>query len=200
MIKPDEVSGVLLAAGRSTRMGRDKALLEVGGQSLWRRQRELFAQAGVHEIFLSARLEQPWVRDAKWTALVVDDLPNAGPISGITAALERTTHGHVLVVAVDLPFMTVEWLQTLLQDAEPGVGVVGHREGSFEPLAALYPREMLSLFWSALAAAKYALQPIIAQAEADGLIRRRAISPPAAPWFENWNEPVAPFVAGHPSR
>ena len=93
-------SAVLLAAGRSTRMGRDKALLEIDGQPLWRRQRAVLEALAPEEIFLSVRPEQAWARDGKFSALLFDDLPNAGPISGLTAALERTTHAHVIVLAV----------------------------------------------------------------------------------------------------
>src|SRR5262245_39904348 len=99
-------SAVLLSAGHSTRMGRDKALLELDGVPLWERQRALLAAVGAAEIFLSARPEQVWVRDARgFTAVVHDTLPNCGPIAGITAALERASHPHLAVLAIDLPRM-----------------------------------------------------------------------------------------------
>ena len=56
----ESFSAVLLAAGRSTRMGIDKALIEVSGRPLWSRQRDVLADAGAAEIFLSARPEQRW--------------------------------------------------------------------------------------------------------------------------------------------
>src|SRR4051812_7329223 len=96
-------SAVVLAAGRSTRMGRDKASLEVDGVPLWRRQRDLLAAAGASEIFLSVRPDQIWARDALasggFAAELHDAMPSAGPLSGFTAALERTTHSHLAVLA-----------------------------------------------------------------------------------------------------
>jgi molybdopterin-guanine dinucleotide biosynthesis protein A len=182
-------SAVLLAAGHSTRMGREKALLDVGGAPLWQRQRDLLVGLGAAEVYVSVRPEQAWAREGKFGALLFDDLPNAGPISGITAALERTTRGHVVVLAVDLPQMSVDWLRTLVIEASPGVGVVGRREEFFEPLAAIYPREMMPLFWEAVAGAQYALQPVIARAAKEGLLRVREIGAAETAWFENWNEP-----------
>jgi molybdenum cofactor guanylyltransferase len=187
---PSDFSAVLLAAGRSTRMGRDKALLEVGGQPLWQRQRDVLAQSGATEIFLSVRPEQEWARAGGFAALLFDDLPNAGPMAGITAALERTTRSHVLALAIDLPQMRPEWLAGLVRDAQPGVGIVGKRADFFEPLAAIYPKEMMALFWDALAGAQYALQPVLAKAVKQGLLRPKEIGPDQLPWFENWNEPV----------
>lgn len=185
-----DFSAVLLAAGRSTRMGRDKALLEVEGVPLWQRQRDVLAQSGAAEIFLSVRPEQEWARGGKWAGLLFDDLPNAGPMSGITAALERTTRSHVLVLAIDLPRMNTEWLRGLAREAQPGLGVVGRRADFFEPLAAIYPREMMSLFWEALAGAQYSLQPVLAKGAAQGLLRVKEIAAGEVAWFENWNEPA----------
>jgi molybdopterin-guanine dinucleotide biosynthesis protein A len=183
-------TAVLLAAGRSTRMGRDKALLEVDGVPLWRRQRDVLVAAGATEIFLSVRPEQAWAHGAEgFAARLHDDLPNAGPMAGITAALERTTRNHVLVLAIDLPKMDVAWLKVLLGESVPGVGVVGKRGDFFEPLAAVYPKEMMSLFWEALAGAQYALQPVLARGVAEGRLRARGIGAGEAGWFENWNEP-----------
>src|SRR4051812_35892367 len=105
-------SAVLLAAGHSIRMGRDKALLEIDGQPAWRRQRDVLARVGAAEIFLSARPEQAWARDAAmtgFTALVHDAFPNCGPMGGIAAALARATHSPVAVLTIDLPRMTSEW-------------------------------------------------------------------------------------------
>lgn len=177
-------------------MGRDKATLEVEGVPLWQRQRDLLAAAGARELLLSARYEQEWVRGATgFSALVQDDLPNAGAMAGITAGLERTACSHVLVLAVDLPRMDAAWLRMLLAVCDPNTGAVGRRDGFFEPLAAIYPRAVLDLFWVAVASGHYALQPVLAQAVEAGLLRVHDVTPAEAPWFENWNEPQRPSVS-----
>jgi molybdopterin-guanine dinucleotide biosynthesis protein A len=184
-------SAIVLAAGRSSRMGRDKALLEVEGVPLWRRQRDVLVAAGAAEVFLSARPEQAWTRHATGFAGVVHDaLPDCGPLVGATAGLERATHPWLAVLAIDLPAMAPDWFRALQADCGPGVGVIGHRDGLFEPLAAIYPREFKWLAWEALARGDYAFQPLATQAVNQGLLRVREIRPEEVGWFVNWNEPV----------
>jgi molybdopterin-guanine dinucleotide biosynthesis protein A len=191
------ISAIVLAAGRSTRMGREKALLEVDGEPMWRRQRDLLARAGATEIFLSARPEQTWTRDTKGFAAVIHDaISLGGPIVGITAGLERASAPVLAVLAVDLPRMTSEWFVSLLAESTPERGVVGRREGMFEPLAAIYPRAMKWLAWEALASARYALQPLLAKAVDAGLLRVREIKGSQTALFQNWNEDPARYQAG----
>jgi molybdenum cofactor guanylyltransferase len=185
---PPSLSGLLLAAGHSTRMGRDKALLEFHGQVLWRRQKEVIERAGATEIFLSARPEQTWAAAGDGIDAVLHDaLPDCGPVMGITAGLERMSHSHLLVLAVDLPHMEPDWFISLLSDCGPGVGVVGRREDYFEPLAAVYPRELKWLAWETIARGEYSLQHLLAEAEKAGLVVVREISDRKSAWFENWN-------------
>ncbi|MDO8543729.1 MAG: molybdenum cofactor guanylyltransferase [Opitutaceae bacterium] len=182
-------SAVLLAAGRSIRMGSDKALLEVNGIALWRRQRDVLAAAGASEIFLSARPDQPWAETADgFNAVVRDVVPGFGPIAGITAALERAAHSHLLVLAIDLPRMPAAWFGRLLRDCSAGMGAVGRREGMFEPLAAVYPRELLPVCHAAIARGHRSLQALLAAAVAENRMREHEITAAETPWFENWNE------------
>lgn len=195
------VSGVVLAAGRSTRMGCDKALLPApdAGCPMWERQRALLVAAGVADVYLSARPEQEWVRTARgFTAVLHDALPGCGPMVGITAALERAVAStHVAALAIDLPRLPVAWLQGLLAHCGPGRGAVGRRGEFFEPLAAIYPRAMMWLAWEALARGEYALQALLRRGVAEGLMVVREIEPgeAAAGWFENRNAPAAPDVS-----
>jgi molybdopterin-guanine dinucleotide biosynthesis protein A len=183
-------SAVLLAAGLSTRMGREKALLAVAdGRPLWERQRDVLRAAGAVELLFSVRPAQTWIpRDANFT-LVHDAVPGRGPLGGIVAALERAVHPHLAVLAIDLPRMESGWFAALLADCAPGVGAVGRRENFFEPLAAVYPREILPLAREAVTRHDFSLQRLLAAAVAQGLMRVREIAAAGVPWFENWNEP-----------
>jgi molybdopterin-guanine dinucleotide biosynthesis protein A len=195
-MRPLTFDAVLLAAGRSARMGRDKALLAIGGAPLWRRQRAVLAAAGAAGIFLSAREEQPWAGEAatagEFARVVTDPMVDAGPLAGIVAALEAATAPHLAVLAVDLPRMEAAWFARLAAQCAPGVGAVGRRgerEIFFEPLAAIYPREILPAARAALGRGQFSLQRLIAAAVAAGLMRAVEVPAGEAGLFQNWNEP-----------
>jgi molybdopterin-guanine dinucleotide biosynthesis protein A len=230
-------NGVLLAAGASRRMGRDKATLPAAdGQPLWRRQLDVLAQAGADELLVSARAEQTWV-PADITR-VEDAVADAGPLAGVAAALARCDGTHLLVLAVDLPALPAEWFLELQRACAPGRGAAGlysggpareRRDGMtgdelpaltrrvtggtqeagnlpalpsratrsgtaggarrFEPLAAIYPRELAAWADEALARRELALQALLRRAVAAGLMAAVPIAPGREAWFENWNEP-----------
>jgi len=188
-------SAVVLAAGRSRRMGSDKALLCVEERTLWQRQCDVLREAGATEVFLSARTDQLWAEDpavvGRFDAIVRDVKPDCGPLGGIVAALERASCSHLAVLAIDLPAMDAAWfhrLATLAVQGEPEVGVVGRREGYFEPLAALYPKTAYEVALAALTTGDYSLQRLIAQGVSRGLFREIEIAPAEGGRFANWNE------------
>ncbi len=186
------LDAVLLAAGHSIRMRRDKALLPHEGGLLWQRQLDVLDRAGARQVFLSAREDQAWARDARGFASVVRDAsPDSGPLGGIVAGLEQSGQDLLAVLAVDLPQMTTEWFTALLTDCAPGCGAVGRNGKWFEPLAAIYPRGLLPLARAALERRELSLQKLLAAGVAQGLLRVREISADEAPLFANWNEPGA---------
>ncbi len=193
-------NALLLTAGRSSRMGRDKALLEVERKPLWVRQRELLSQAGARQIWLSARADQAWVKKAQagketaFDAVVADEVADGGPLAGIAAGLKRATASgasHLAVLAVDLPRMRAEWFDALRAESADDMGCVGRRGEFFEPLAAIYPVALAVEAEGALARGEGSLQKFLAGAVRAGRMREREIGTEEAGWFENWNEPAA---------
>jgi molybdopterin-guanine dinucleotide biosynthesis protein A len=183
-----EFDGVVLAAGRSRRMGRDKATLEVAGMPLWQRQRDVLRQAGAKHVFASVRDDQPWTQTATgFDAFLYDALPDGGPLVGVTAALERATCAHLAVLAIDLPQLPVMWFDRLGAGCAPGCGTVAQRGGCFEPLAVIYPRELKWLAWEAIACGQYGFQPLLREAVAKGLMKPLEITEADEAWFVNWN-------------
>lgn len=186
-------SAVVLAGGRSRRMGREKALLEHGGAPLWQRQRDTLRAAGAAEVFLSVRAEQAWRADtAGFDAQLLDAEDDGGPLLGLAAGLERAAHAHLAVLAVDLPRMEPAWFSALWSACDADVGAVARRPGAdgfFEPLAAIYPQALLFPVREALARGEFSLQRVVAAAVAGGRLRVREIAPRETPWFGNWNEP-----------
>src|SRR5450631_272010 len=100
------LTAVLLAGGESRRMGRDKAAITFRGEPLWQRQLEVLRALLPEKIFVSVRQEPSWL--SLETELLLDEPPSRGPLSGLTRALASTQTSHLVVLAVDMPFMTSE--------------------------------------------------------------------------------------------
>jgi molybdopterin-guanine dinucleotide biosynthesis protein A len=137
-------------------------------------------------------LDQAWADTGEgFSGIVRDASPDSGPLGGIVAALERCTQSHLAVLAVDLPQMEPVWFAALLGECAPGRGAVGRSGKWFEPLAAVYPRELLPLARAALERRELSLQKLLAAAIEQKLLGVREISAAEAPLFTNWNEPAA---------
>lgn len=162
--RPADVAGLVLCGGRSTRMGRDKALLSgidgVDGRDGRDRTRLEAAVA----------LLDPWVREGRvacgpsprygdllertpgWE-LVLDGLERAGPLAGLAAGLAATERTWTLALAVDMPGVAEPEIEALLAAASPQDDVVCFDDPRGpQPLVALYHRRCAEPAAAALAA------------------------------------------------
>ena len=145
-------SAAILAGGKSTRMGSNKALLEVGGQGMLRRTAELLRPL-VDDLFLVADDPRPYA-DLGLPA-VPDIHPGRGAIGGIHAALARATRPLVLCVACDMPHLCRGVLELLLgADGGGADALVPRIGGRPEPLLAVYGTTALGGFERAIAAGR----------------------------------------------
>ena len=87
------LTALLLAGGLSSRMGREKATIMYGAEPLWVRQIALLGELRPDVIWISVRTAPCWAPSN--FKLVVDDPPSRGPLSGITAALDRLSLIHI---------------------------------------------------------------------------------------------------------
>lgn len=190
---------VLLAGGRSSRMGRDKALLPhpASGRPLVLHQLDTLRAAGCENVFLSVRQDQDYTLVPP-DVLRVRDAGEAGPFAALEAALTRATAPLLLLLAVDLPFVTPALLRALLADCSPECGIaprhpVGEGQaGAFEPLCAVYPTRDRAR--AAVAAARlagsFSLQELLAGALGAGWMQPLSLGPADLPAFANWNTPA----------
>jgi len=181
-----KISAVLLSGGESRRMGSDKATLLFRGKPLWRIQLELLQKLEPSEIFVSARTNPIW-RPAD-VQFVADDPPSRGPLSGLAASLAQMRTAHLLALAVDMPFITEEYLKFLCNQIEPDRGVVAKIEDRFEPLAAIYPHKALTNFQSALLGTDLSIQTVTGQLVAEGKLRVLPVTSEEKNVFLNLNE------------
>lgn len=95
------IDGVVLAGGRSRRMGSDKALVEIDGVPMFVRAARTLVDGGCSEIAVISHLSLP--ADASISARWSDAHGGQGPLDGLITALRKVEGTSVCVLAVDLP-------------------------------------------------------------------------------------------------
>ncbi len=200
-------AAVLLAGGKSSRMGRDKSALPVNGEPLWQRQLAVLRATQPAELFISGKSDGPYADYG--VEILADEIPGCGPLGGIATALRRCTSERLLVLAVDMPAMTAVFLRTLLEESQrTAKGIIpvatdGRRRADrdqsarllpsaaagIEPLAAVYPRATLAIADECLHAGEFKLEAFIRKLEMRGLVSMRLFEEKDATFFTNWNEP-----------
>ena len=107
-------SGIVLAGGRSRRMGSNKALLPLAGRRLVDRAIDLL-EPHVDETFV---VGPPESFPALHVPVRPDEIRQAGPLGGILTGLRHARFDRCLVLGVDLPFLTGEVLERVLRASE----------------------------------------------------------------------------------
>ncbi len=150
------LTAMLLAGGQSQRMGFDKATLTIAGEPLWQRQLRVLRELPPETLWVSAREAPKWCPTN--IEVILDDQPSRGPLSALAAGLRWLRTSHLVVLAIDLPLVSVEHLRKLCSLARPGSGVIPRQSDYFEPLCAVYPAEAAATAQAALRSEDVSLQ------------------------------------------
>ena len=127
--------GAVLVGGRSSRMGRDKALVAVDGVPMAQRVATALRSAGCVDVVAVGP-----AHSAAGLDVLPDRYPHEGPLGAILTALVASAPAEVLVAACDLPWLDLASVSALLAAgrAHPGADVVVGRTDRVEPLCALW--------------------------------------------------------------
>ncbi|HEX6507590.1 MAG TPA: molybdenum cofactor guanylyltransferase [Chloroflexota bacterium] len=147
-------SGIILAGGRSSRMGRDKALLQTGDETLLGRTTRILS-AVVDEVLVVGRSELP--SECLHAIAMPDDEPDTGPMGGIATGLQHMRSERAAVVACDLPFLSPAVPRFLLESLDGFDAVVPRVYGRIQPTCAVYARGCLQTFRQHIARGEYRL-------------------------------------------
>lgn len=130
------IAGCILAGGESSRMGRDKGLLELAGVPMLVRTVRLIESVAGPPVIIG----NPAGYQGLGLTVVPDDWPGAGPLGGIATALRAASAHWILVMACDLPYLTRDWLEYLIARARESHGdaVLPMNARGAEPLCAMY--------------------------------------------------------------
>ena len=154
-MSPADLTLIVAAGGKSTRMGTDKRFLPLNGESLLARTLRNGRAAGFRSIVLAAegdRSDLTALAEEYGAQLVTDELPAQGPAAAIAAGLAAAKTKWALVLSADMPFYEFELVRALLPEAEGETQVVlPTLLGYWQPLAALYRRDAGTVFAAAIA-------------------------------------------------
>ncbi|MGQ9839634.1 MAG: molybdenum cofactor guanylyltransferase [Anaerolineae bacterium] len=185
---PDDDSGhqltvLILAGGRSRRMGQDKLWMTLEGMPLVERvARRVLPVAG--EILFSTQGDSQFEAlvarlqaEGCPSRIVADRFPGAGPLAGLQAGLAAAQHDLLLALAADMPFVNLALVRAMIGLAEGFDAVVPQMpdpqtgEPGWEPLHALYHRRCLPAITSRLAAGERRVVSFFSE------VRVRAVTP-----------------------
>ena len=155
-----QYSVVILAGGKSTRMGFDKSTIDWNGKPLL-----LAIVEGFHDcddLFLSVR--NSFQKTPLHLPCVIDEIPGCGPLSGIVAALHVCKNDYLFVTTCDAPFVTSETADILIshitENTDAAVPLLN--SGMVEPLCAIYRKNVMQKAVKNLKDGKWKLYSLLA--------------------------------------
>jgi molybdenum cofactor guanylyltransferase len=140
-----DISGIILAGGRSLRLGHDKVLEKIGNKSLLERVVSHIDSFSKNIIIVTAH-ERTFAPLAKYPKVktVSDIFPGQGSLGGIYTGLVESRSFYNLVVAADMPFLNEPLLRYMIERADGYDFVLPRVDGLFEPLHAIYSRNCIA--------------------------------------------------------
>ena len=148
----------VLAGGQSTRMGADKAFVQLEGCTLL-----AHALALAKSVSSDVRIVGSPQKFAGFGEVVEDEFPQHGPLAGIHAALRASSSELNLMLAVDMPFVEVPFLEYLFQEAarhESAMVTIPRGTGAWQTLCAVYRKPFADLAEQALRQGKNKIDPL----------------------------------------
>jgi len=156
----------VLAGGRSRRMGRDKAAIDVDGESMLKKVCKAAGEVGFHVLVVGReRAELP--SDLRgWIDAMPDDGEPRGPLGGLATALRADAGTDVILCGCDLPLVTAkcfEWLvsETLSSEGEAVQAVIPLINGREQLLFGWYSADVLSIVMRQLETDQLAMRQLL---------------------------------------
>jgi molybdopterin-guanine dinucleotide biosynthesis protein A len=135
-----KITGIILAGGKNLRMGKNKAFLEVDGERIIDRTKNLFLEL-FDEVLLVTNSFLDYL-DLN-LRMVADLHPGKGALGGIYTGLFHASHSHAFVAACDMPFLNKGLIRHLM-DLSPGCDIaIPKTEDGWQPLHAIYSKKCL---------------------------------------------------------
>ena len=177
---PKFSSAVILAGGKSTRMGFDKQLLQIQDRSIVQHLIALL-RTRFDDIMVSS--PTPELYDPNEAQVIQDIHEGIGPLGGIHSALRNATSEAVFVIACDMPYLEIPYIDYMMGEMgkECYDACVTERGGYLEVFHSFYCRSALRVLEDELAAERYSVQHFIRKIDALVIPEENA-----APFLPDW--------------
>lgn len=120
-MRMDNIVGIILNGGKSSRMGSDKSALIYQGNSLLEHAKSLFSEVGINNIYVSGN------------GGIEDIIPDRGPLGGVYSIMQQLANNQeVVIIPVDMPLLSADILSSLILTKHQGDAV--HFKGFIMPL------------------------------------------------------------------
>lgn len=136
-----EFGGIILAGGKSSRMGQDKGLMQLNGIPMISHVIEKMKEAGINEILIVTNSPSDYQQFGYKT--VEDEIKDQGPIAGIYSGLMASKNQNNVILSCDVPFLNQLVLRELMKQHNQAEITITQFEGRLHPLIGIYSRNLI---------------------------------------------------------
>lgn len=151
-----QISAIILAGGKSTRMGTDKALIQFNGESLLGNALKL-CKPFFHPVFISSNNPE---HEFPGCRRINDVFPGCGPIGGIFSCLLQTQTDWNFVLSVDSTFVEPAFVSFLVSETGDWDAIIPVHRNGIEPLIGIYHRQCLPVVEKHIKSGNYKMQDL----------------------------------------
>ncbi|MEN8134905.1 MAG: molybdenum cofactor guanylyltransferase [Thermodesulfobacteriota bacterium] len=156
----DDFTGVLLAGGKSSRFGSNKALTKLAGRPMIEHPAKILADLFENRLLIT---NSPAEYAFLGWPMIGDIYPDAGPLAGIHAALKSVASPLIFVAGCDMPFLDKTLISYLCRLVEGYDVVVPRTAQGLEPLHAVYRRSIVEVIEKNLAGGNRKIQQVFSE-------------------------------------
>jgi len=189
-LQPD-ATGVILAGGKSRRMGEDKRFLKVGESTLLERSVHVMSRV-FSEVLVIIAQDSPAL-EVPGCVVHRDLIPDCGSLGGLYTGLVQASRGRIFVVACDMPFVNPDMIRWFLARDQEADIVMAQLETGLQPLHAVYGTRALPYLRQRVEARQLKIQTVVSEPS----LRVRIVLPsewkdldPESRSFQNVNSPA----------
>ena len=166
------MTAIILAGGKASRMGTDKAFLKIGNQHLIKRQIGLLRK--IFEKIIIVTNSLPKYRGYKGIKIISDLITNRGPLGGIYSGLVASSSTYNFVVACDMPFINQALIRYIIRNRDNYDIVIPKIDKKYHPLFGVYSKNCIPVIEKAFSKDKLNVSTIFPKVKT-GFISREEI-------------------------